>query len=857
MRAPAFKRGPKKMLTRRNTTICKKKSDEEDFVPEPGTSDRQVHPSTIAQRPRRQVKHKFIKCGNNETFIDLLDQTSDSNSFLSAEPSISDPEQTAAEAVTAEDVVVTIEDVEHRFGVEDVIEEVVIEETNETMDIDYGADVVEVCSQEATMDQAPADEKANEVIDLSDSLSFLGDSDHEIDEEKVHSSPRGASNGIDENSGSIILITPNDPLADSNNVVTSDRALSNEADDEIFADAEESISDDKKKKRSHRRVKNKKSAAHSEQPKDFENLSKYIDFKPSSENEDETQGSAPASQSDSGARSSRPRRESIGRKNYSDRKNYASRKANECRPEEKQSSKSNEEEPPSEFLFSRAEQPRTYQRRRDARPMNEASAKEECAGAEIASRGERDQPADETITAAEPAPNHSATAKRKPTGRSRRGESKVQPESPLPPESPVAIKIENALPKTEKNEVPGDRPPADESGGGGVPTADDNAMDVVCSMEVDRIKTEPGQPDQVKELAKQIDEIKIERAADGIEEPVVQINIDPQINPKAEQPEPSIEVKRESGELIDNTNSATNSDLESAVIPKELLEELADTSIRRSGRIKTIRKSKQPAKGFGLVKDKKRVAEDDLSNSAIEADQLADKELPAASVESVVVPLPRVKTEAEVEQERVDRENGMKLFAQIVDNEYRSERTISKEAKKMACDCFLTQSEMERGELGCGDDCLNRMLLIECGPKCVVGDRCTNKRFQKHENAQCTIFKTEKKGYGLVATAYIPGGTFVMEYVGEVLNSKQFEKRASDYSKRMNAHYYFMALSSDCVIDATKKGNISRFINHSCDPNAETQKWTINGELRIGFFSKKPIFPDEEITFDYQFQRYG
>lgn len=66
-----------------------------------------------------------------------------------------------------------------------------------------------------------------------------------------------------------------------------------------------------------------------------------------------------------------------------------------------------------------------------------------------------------------------------------------------------------------------------------------------------------------------------------------------------------------------------------------------------------------------------------------------------------------------------------------------------------------------------------------------------------------------------------------------------------------------MSLRADAVIDATQKGTISRFINHSCEPNAETQKWTVNGELRIGFFSKRTILAGEEITFDYQFQRYG
>lgn len=34
-------------------------------------------------------------------------------------------------------------------------------------------------------------------------------------------------------------------------------------------------------------------------------------------------------------------------------------------------------------------------------------------------------------------------------------------------------------------------------------------------------------------------------------------------------------------------------------------------------------------------------------------------------------------------------------------------------------------------------------------------------------------------------------------------------------------------------------------------------QWTVNGELRVGFFSKRPIAAGEEITFDYQLQRYG
>ena len=74
------------------------------------------------------------------------------------------------------------------------------------------------------------------------------------------------------------------------------------------------------------------------------------------------------------------------------------------------------------------------------------------------------------------------------------------------------------------------------------------------------------------------------------------------------------------------------------------------------------------------------------------------------------------------------------------------------------------------------------------------------------------------------ATADFPIETFIMEYVGEVLSESQFHKCAKKYSKNDAQHFYFMALSSEHFIDASCKGNTSRFINHSCNPNSETQK---------------------------------
>ena len=152
-------------------------------------------------------------------------------------------------------------------------------------------------------------------------------------------------------------------------------------------------------------------------------------------------------------------------------------------------------------------------------------------------------------------------------------------------------------------------------------------------------------------------------------------------------------------------------------------------------------------------------------------------------------------------------------------------RKLNQQSRDMECDCtMLSRSEITSGERGCGDDCLNRLLMIECSPDCALGKFCGNMRFQNVENARVEVFKTAWKGFGLRALEDISSDEFIMEYVGEVLDQRQFRKRARLLSKEGVKHFYFMALSAEQCIDASSKGNISRFINHSCEPNSETQK---------------------------------
>lgn len=58
-------------------------------------------------------------------------------------------------------------------------------------------------------------------------------------------------------------------------------------------------------------------------------------------------------------------------------------------------------------------------------------------------------------------------------------------------------------------------------------------------------------------------------------------------------------------------------------------------------------------------------------------------------------------------------------------------------------------------------------------------------------------------------------------------------------------------------VDATKKGNLGRFCNHSCNPNSYVDKWVVGDKLRMGIFAERDIKAGEELVFNYNVDRYG
>ncbi|PCH43100.1 SET domain-containing protein [Wolfiporia cocos MD-104 SS10] len=206
-------------------------------------------------------------------------------------------------------------------------------------------------------------------------------------------------------------------------------------------------------------------------------------------------------------------------------------------------------------------------------------------------------------------------------------------------------------------------------------------------------------------------------------------------------------------------------------------------------------------------------------------------------------------------------EAAQRTFIEIPENHYQySTLGRSREAlESMTCDCQYEHG-VDDPDVACGhhSDCINRLTQVECLPDdCRCRAYCQNQRFQRKEYAAIEIVQTEKKGFGLRAAADLPKDTFIYEYLGDVVSQPSFLKRMRQYAEEGIRHFYFMMLQKDEFIDATKRGGIGRFANHSCSPNCYVAKWTVGQHVRMGIFANRNIKKDEELTFNYNVDRYG
>lgn len=116
------------------------------------------------------------------------------------------------------------------------------------------------------------------------------------------------------------------------------------------------------------------------------------------------------------------------------------------------------------------------------------------------------------------------------------------------------------------------------------------------------------------------------------------------------------------------------------------------------------------------------------------------------------------------------------------------------------------------------------------------------------------IKNSKLHGKGLFANANIKAGTNVIEYVGEKITKAQSDKIAEIQLKKAQKNIdegqvYIFTLNKKYDINGNVSYNKARLMNHSCDPNCDTD--IIDDKIWIRSF--KDIKKGEELTYDYGF----
>ncbi|XP_072344384.1 histone-lysine N-methyltransferase EHMT1-like isoform X9 [Scyliorhinus torazame] len=142
-------------------------------------------------------------------------------------------------------------------------------------------------------------------------------------------------------------------------------------------------------------------------------------------------------------------------------------------------------------------------------------------------------------------------------------------------------------------------------------------------------------------------------------------------------------------------------------------------------------------------------------------------------------------------------------------------------------------------------------LIFECNHACGCWRTCKNRVVQNGIRVRLQTYRTNKMGWGVRSLQDIPKGHFICEYVGELITDAEADVREDD-------SYLFDLDNKEgevYCIDARYYGNVSRFINHLCEPNLiPVRVFMSHQDLRfprIAFFSSRDIKSGEELGFDY------
>nr|KYP45514.1 Histone-lysine N-methyltransferase SUVR5 [Cajanus cajan] len=149
-------------------------------------------------------------------------------------------------------------------------------------------------------------------------------------------------------------------------------------------------------------------------------------------------------------------------------------------------------------------------------------------------------------------------------------------------------------------------------------------------------------------------------------------------------------------------------------------------------------------------------------------------------------------------------------------------------------------------------------LVYECNQMCKCYKTCPNR-----------ILQNGIRGWAVRAGEAILRGTFVCEYVGEVLDRQEAHNRRKRYGNEHCSYFYdiddhvndmsrLIEGQAHYVIDSSKFGNVSRFINNSCSPNLVCYQVLVESmdceRAHIGLYANRDIALGEELTYNYHYE---
>ncbi|CAJ0846007.1 9697_t:CDS:10, partial [Entrophospora sp. SA101] len=156
------------------------------------------------------------------------------------------------------------------------------------------------------------------------------------------------------------------------------------------------------------------------------------------------------------------------------------------------------------------------------------------------------------------------------------------------------------------------------------------------------------------------------------------------------------------------------------------------------------------------------------------------------------------------------------------------------------CPCFENNRECDFDICKC-----------PAGVQCIYNSDtyCKNVMVQQGRSKSTIIGFSTVAGWGLFMREEVRKSEYIGEYIGEIISHAEADRRGKIYDKRRSS--FLFNLNIDTVIDATRKGNKLRFINHSNSPNTNCRVVMANGEHHIAIYAAQLIKPGEELFYDY------